>query len=65
MKKIINYLNKLKTKGLMKYLADEEGLLAIEYALIGFLIAVTIVAAVTAIGIRVNEVFAAILAALT
>jgi len=65
MKKIINYLNKLKTKGLMKYLANEEGLVAIEYALIGFLIAVTIVAAVTAIGIRVNEVFAAILAALT
>jgi Flp pilus assembly pilin Flp len=65
MKKVMNYFNKLKTKSLMKYMANEEGLVAIEYALIGFLIAVTIVAAVTAIGIRVNEVFAAILAALS
>ena len=51
-------------KKLMNYLKEEDGLVAIEYALIGFLIAVTIVAAVTAIGVRVNEVFAAILAAL-
>lgn len=64
MKKVINYFNKLKTKSLMKYLANEEGLVAIEYALIGFLIAVTIVAAVTLIGTRVNGVFAAIAAAL-
>jgi Flp pilus assembly pilin Flp len=65
MKKVMNYFRTLKTKAIMKCVANEEGLVAIEYALIGFLIAVTIVAAVTAIGVRINEVFAAILAALS
>ncbi len=43
---------------------DEEGVTAIEYGLIAFLIAVVIVTAVTGVGTRLQEVFNEIVTAL-
>lgn len=51
-------------KKLLKFLKDEEGIVAIEYALIAVFIAVVIVAAVKLIGTRLDVIFRAILAAL-
>ena len=50
---------------LMKYLKEEEGIVAIEYALIAFLVALAIVAAVTALGGQLSTVFNSIVTALT
>ena len=57
MKKVINYFNKLKTKGLMKPLGNEEGIVAIEYGLIAAGIAVAIAATVLLIGGQLNALF--------
>lgn len=46
------------------FLADEEGVTAIEYGLIGALIAVVIVGTVTLVGTELDEIFNRILAAL-
>jgi Flp pilus assembly pilin Flp len=64
MKKVINYFNKLKTKGLMKPLGNEEGIVAIEYGLIAAAIAVAIYVTVWAIGDRLVVLFGQILTAL-
>ncbi len=47
-----------------EFARDEEGVTAIEYGLIAFLIAVAIVGTVTALGGRLNTVFTAIRTAL-
>lgn len=47
-----------------KFLRDEEGVTAIEYALIAALIAVAIIAIVTLIGNQINSVFMQICTAL-
>ena len=44
-------------KKLMRFLKEDEGVTAIEYSLIAFLIAVAIIAGVTAVGGQVNSVF--------
>ena len=64
MKKIINCFNKLKTKGLMKPLGNEEGIVAIEYGLIAAAIAVAIYVTVWAIGGRLVVLFGQILTAI-
>jgi pilus assembly protein Flp/PilA len=46
------------------FLADEEGVTAIEYGLIGALIAVVIVGTVTLVGTELDEIFNRILTAL-
>jgi pilus assembly protein Flp/PilA len=51
--------------GLQRFINDEEGVTAIEYALIAALIAVVIIAAVTLTGQNVRAVFEAVAAALT
>ena len=43
--------------GVMRFVNDEEGVTAIEYALIAALIAVVIITAVTATGVSVRTVF--------
>ncbi|MDD2933216.1 MAG: Flp family type IVb pilin [Methylotenera sp.] len=50
--------------GLQRFVNDEEGVTAIEYALIASLIAVVIIAAVQLTGERVNAVFERVAAAL-
>jgi pilus assembly protein Flp/PilA len=45
-------------------LRDEEGVTAIEYALIAALIAAVIVGAVTALGLKVNSLFESVTAAI-
>lgn len=50
--------------GLQRFLNDEEGVTAIEYALIASLIAVVIIAAVTATGTRVCATFNRVVTAL-
>ena len=52
-------------KKLMRFLKDEEGLVAIEYGLIATLVAIAIIVAVTALGNQLIVVFNAITAALT
>jgi len=47
-----------------QFARDEEGVTAIEYGLIAFLIAVFILAAVTGVGTRLNAVFVQIRTAL-
>lgn len=47
-----------------QFARDEEGVTAIEYGLIAFLIATVIVVAVTGVGTRLNTVFIAIRTAL-
>jgi len=42
---------------LVRYLKEESGATAIEYALLAGLIALVIIGAVTALGTRVNEIF--------
>lgn len=49
---------------LRSLLRDEEGVTAIEYALIGALIAAVIVLAVTALGLKVNTLFETVTAAI-
>jgi len=44
-------------KKLMEFLRDEEGVTAIEYALIAALIAVAIIAGVTLVGTEVSKTF--------
>ncbi len=46
------------------FMQEEEGVTAIEYGMIAFLIAVTIVAAVRLVGTELNTVFGQVLAAL-
>ena len=41
----------------LRFISDEEGVTAIEYALIASLIAVVIIAAVTATGTKVRDTF--------
>ena len=53
----MNYFRKLKTKSPMNYLANEDGLVAIEYGLIAALVAVAIIVTVTALGTELNEIF--------
>jgi pilus assembly protein Flp/PilA len=48
-----------------QFLRDEEGVTAIEYALIAALIAVVIIAAVSLVGQRVNNTFEKVANALT
>jgi len=48
----------------IRFLKEEEGLVAIEYALIGSLIAVVIIAVVTALGQEIIAIFNTILTAL-
>lgn len=50
--------------GLQRFIHDEEGVTAIEYALIAALIAVVIIAAVTTTGNRVCETFRSVATAL-
>lgn len=50
--------------GLQRFVSDEEGVTAIEYALIASLIAVVIIAAVTTAGERVCATFDAVVSAL-
>lgn len=50
--------------GFQRFLSDEEGVTAIEYALIASLIAVVIIAAVTTTGKRVCETFRSVASAL-
>ncbi len=47
-------------KKILRFLKDEEGVTAIEYGLIAALIAVLIVAAVTAIGLKLQGIFNAV-----
>jgi pilus assembly protein Flp/PilA len=49
---------------LRSLLRDEEGVTAIEYALIAALIAAVIVLAVTALGLKVNTLFETVTAAI-
>ncbi len=51
--------------GIQRFIRDEEGVTAIEYALIAALIAVVIIAAVRAVGEDVNNTFQAVANALT
>jgi pilus assembly protein Flp/PilA len=51
--------------GLQSFIRDEEGVTAIEYALIAALIAVVIIAAVRFVGQDVNNTFQSIADALT
>ena len=44
-------------KRIMEFLKDEEGVTAIEYGLIAALIAVVIIGAVTALGMKVQGTF--------
>ncbi len=44
-------------KKLMRFLKDEDGVTAIEYGLIAALIAVVIIAAVSAVGISLTGIF--------
>lgn len=55
----LNLENEMKTlwKNIQQFLRDEEGVTAIEYALIAALIAVVIIAAVTFVGNEVNDTF--------
>jgi len=50
--------------GVQRFINDEDGVTAIEYALIAALIAVVIIAAVTTTGQRVCETFKAVATAL-
>lgn len=50
--------------GIQRFLKDEEGVTAIEYALIASLIAVVIITAVRLTGTEVNQTFQAICSAL-
>ena len=52
-------------KRLISFLKDEEGVTAIEYSIIAALLAVVIVAAVTAVGGSVDATFVAVDGALT
>ena len=61
---VMNYFRKLKANKLMNYLKDEEGLVAIEYALIGSLIAVAIILVVSTLGNQIVGVFNDIVVAL-
>ena len=47
-----------------KFLSDEEGVTAIEYALIAALIAIAVIATVTLVGAQLNVVFKSICNAL-
>jgi pilus assembly protein Flp/PilA len=49
---------------MIRFFKDEEGATAVEYALMVFLIAVAIVATVTALGGRLNTVFTSVVSAL-
>ena len=51
--------------GLQRFVSDEEGVTAIEYALIASLIAVVIIAAVTLTGQNVSAVFNTVAAAIS
>ena len=44
-------------KKLMRFFKDEEGVTAIEYGLIAFMIVVAIAVTVYAVGLRLEEVF--------
>nr|WP_281722350.1 Flp family type IVb pilin [Nitrosomonas nitrosa] len=58
-----NMMSKL-VQSVKNFMQEEEGVTAIEYGMIAFLIAVAILAAVTAVGGRLNVVFGQILTAL-
>jgi pilus assembly protein Flp/PilA len=47
-------------KAIMKYMANEEGLVAIEYVLIAALVAIAIVIGATALGTNLNSFFQSI-----
>lgn len=51
-------------KKLMRFFKDEEGVTAIEYALIAALIAIVIIVAVTLAGTRLSIVFSRVASAL-
>jgi pilus assembly protein Flp/PilA len=55
----------IKVKKLIRFLKDEDGVTAIEYGLIAALIAVGIIAAVTAVGGKLRATFETIDGALT
>jgi pilus assembly protein Flp/PilA len=57
-------MNKI-AQSMKQFLNEEEGVTAIEYALIAFLIAVFIIGSVTAVGGAVDGVFNQVAAALT
>ncbi|ABB75654.1 pilus assembly protein Flp/PilA [Nitrosospira multiformis ATCC 25196] len=57
-------MNKI-AQGMKQFLNDEEGVTAIEYALIAALIAVAIITAVRQVGTDLNLVFGAISTALS
>ena len=61
---VMNYFRKMSRKSLMNYLANEDGLVAIEYALIGSLIAVAIIVAVSILGNEIVTVFNTIITSL-
>jgi pilus assembly protein Flp/PilA len=44
-------------KRLLKFVKDEEGLVAIEYALIATFVALAIIAGITLLGTRLNTTF--------
>jgi pilus assembly protein Flp/PilA len=51
--------------GVQRFMNDEEGVTAIEYALIASLIAVVIITAVTTTGTKINDIFLKIADCLT
>ncbi len=54
----------IKVKKLIRFLKDEDGVTAIEYGLMAALIAVGIIAAVTAVGLKIKGTFNTIDAAM-
>jgi len=52
-------------KKLISFFKDEEGATAVEYALMVFLIAVVIIAVVTALGTTIRGVFQSVVTAMT
>ena len=52
-------------QGLRQFICEEEGVTAIEYALIAALIAIVIIGGATAVGLNVNNLFLTIATALT
>jgi pilus assembly protein Flp/PilA len=51
------YLRSIAMQMIMKFIQEEDGVTAIEYALIAALIAAVIVISVTALGVKVDTIF--------
>jgi Flp pilus assembly pilin Flp len=64
MKKVMNYIDKLKTKALMMYVQGQEGVVTIEYVLIGALVAVALIVTFTFLADEIRNLLNRIIAAL-